>query len=158
MSESVVITMSDVSLQRLVREVVDAFNAHDLHRVVNWYAEDALHHQPNRQEPLRGRDEIRQDYRKATWIPFPDFRFELERAFGHREWLCLQGILTGTHDGPIEGPGGETIPPTGRSIHVPICFVVRIEDGKAAEVYEYNDQLAFLAQLGLSPAPNGIQT
>lgn len=152
------ILVSDDNLRRLVEEIVDAFNAHDLDRVVNWYAEDALHFQPNRQEPLRGRDEIREDYRNATWVPFPDFHFELERAFGHAGWLCVQGILTGTHEGPIRGPGGEILPATGRSIHVPICFVVRIEDGKAVEVYEYNDQLGFLTQLGLPPASNPIQT
>lgn len=145
------ILVADENLRRLVEEVVEAFNRHDLDRVANWYAEDAVHHQPNRAEPLRGRDRIREDYRKSTWIPFPDFHVELERAFGRGDWLCVQGSLTGTHKGPLEGSDGETIPATGRSIRVPICLVVRVEDGKAAEVYEYNDQLGFLAQLGLAP-------
>lgn len=144
------IIVSDESLGRLVEEVVQAFNQHDLDRVARWYADGALHHQPNRTEPLRGREEIREDYRRGTWIPFPDFQFELQRAFGQDEWLCVQGTLTGTHEAPIERPGDETIPPTGRSIRVPICLVVRVEDGKAVEVYEYNDQLGFLAQLGLA--------
>lgn len=143
--------VEDESMRRLVDGLLDAFNRHDLDRVVSWYAEGAVHHQPNRAEPLRGRDEIREDYLRSTWIPFPDFQFELERAFGAGEWLCVQGALTGTHEAPIEGPDGEKIPATGRSIRVPICLVVRMERGKAVEVYEYNDQLGFLAQLGLSP-------
>ena len=150
--DSAKILVSDERLRRVVEEVLEAFNQHDLDRVVGWYAEGALHHQPNRAEPLRGRDEIREDYRRSTWIPFPDFHFELERAFGHGEWLCVQGTLTGTHKGPIEEPGAETIPATGRSIRVPICLVVRVEGEKAVEVYEYNDQLGFLAQLGLMGA------
>ena len=143
------ILVSDENLKKVVEDMVEAFNAHDLDRIASWYAEDALHYQPNRTEPLRGRDAIREDYRNATWVPFPDFHFELERAFGRRDWLCVQGTLTGTHEGPIDDSDGETIPATGRSIHVPICLVVRIEDGKAAEVYEYNDHLSFMAQLGL---------
>jgi len=143
--------VADENLRRMVEDVVDAFNAHDLDRVADWYADDAVHHQPNRPDPLRGRDEIREDYRTSTWIPFPDFHFELERAFGEGEWVCVQGTLTGTHKGPIGEPDGETIPPTGKSISVPLCLVVRVENGKAAEVYEYNDQLGFLSQLGLAP-------
>lgn len=145
------ILVTDESLGRMVEEVVGAFNRHDLDYVASWHAEGALHHQPNRPEPLRGREEIREDYRRSTWIPFPDFQFELERAFGQSEWLCVQGTLTGTHEGPLEGPEGETIPATGRAIRVPICLVVRVESGKAVEVYEYNDQLGFLTQLGLAP-------
>lgn len=145
------ILVSDESLRHLVKEIVEAFNVHDLDRVVNWYAEDALHHQPNITEPLRGRNEIREDYRKATWVPFPDFHVDLERAFGEGNWLCVQATFTGTHEGPLEGSGGETIAPTGRSIRIPICFVVRVGEGRAVEVYEYNDQLSFLAQLGLAP-------
>lgn len=147
--DSAKILVSDEGLRRVVEEILEAFNQHDLDRVASWYAEGALHYQPNRAEPLRGRDEIREDYRRSTWIPFPDFHFELERAFGQGEWLCVQGTLTGTHKEPIEEPGGETIPATGRSIRVPICLVVRVEGEKAAEVYEYNDQLGFLTQLGL---------
>lgn len=145
------ILLADERMRNTVDEMVEAFNSHDLDGVASWYAEDAIHHQPNRPVPLRGRDEIREDYRNSTWIPFPDFHVALERAFGAGHWLCVQGTLTGTHQGPLEGADGEKIQPTGRSIQVPICLVVRVEDGKAAEVYEYNDQLGFLEQLGLSP-------
>jgi steroid delta-isomerase-like uncharacterized protein len=145
------ILVSDASLRRFVEEIIEAFNRHDLDAVVSRHAEGALHHQPNRPEPLRGREEIREDYRKSTWIPFPDFQFELERAFAQGEWLCVQGTLTGTHEGPLEASEGETIPATGRAIRVPVCLVVRVDNGKAVEVYEYNDQLGFLTQLGLAP-------
>lgn len=143
------ILLSDDNLRHLFEEVIEAFNSHDLDGVVSWYAEDALHHQPNRPDPLRGRDEIREDYRKSTWIPFPDFHIDLDRVFGDGSWICVQATLTGTHKGALEGPGGEIILATGRSIRVPICLVVRIEGRPAAEVYEYNDQLGFLSQLGL---------
>jgi len=146
------ILISNDGKAKMVKDVLAAFNRHDLDYVTNWHAEGALHHQPNRPEPLCGRDAIREDYRQSTWIPFPDFKFELDRAFGQGEWLCIQGTLTGTHQAPIQGSDGEPIPPTGKRINVPICFVVRTKDDKAVEVWEYNDQLGFLEQLGLAPS------
>lgn len=145
------ILISDENIAQMVEDVIAAFNRHDLEYVAKWHAEDAIHHQPNRSEPLRGREAIREDYRQSTWIPFPDFKFELDRAFGENEWFCIQGTLIGTHLAPIEEPEGNSIPPTGKRIHVPICFVVRVAGGKAVEVFEYNDQLGFLEQLGLAP-------
>ena len=120
--------ISDERMAHMVDEFLAAFNRHDLDFVANWHTEDALHHQPNRSEPLRGREAIREDYLQSTWKPFPDFRFDLERAFGQGEWLCIQGTLTGTHQAPIEGRGGEIIPATGRRIHVPILSLIHISE------------------------------
>ena len=139
-----------------VRQTVEAglraFNAHDLDGWMALHAEDAVHTQPNRAEPLRGREAIRADYLAATWTAFPDFRFELARAFGAGGWVCVEGVFTGTHSGPLASPGGETIPPTGRQVRVPLCMVLRLAGGRIVEVHEYNDQLGFLAQLGLAAA------
>jgi ketosteroid isomerase-like protein len=143
--------ISNPDIRQMIEDAIAAFNAHDLDGWMDYYAEDARHFQPNRVEPLRGREEIREDYRKATWVPFPDFHFEISRAFGQENWLCVQGDFTGTNRGPMESPGGEMQPATNRVVRVPICFVVRVENGKLAEVYEYNDQLGFLVQLDLAP-------
>ncbi len=145
------IIISNENLRQLIEQAIEAFNARNLNRWVNLYAEDARHFQPNRTEPLRGRAEIREDYLTSTWIPFPDFHFEVERAFGEGNWVCIMGIFTGTHQGPLGGISGEVVAPTHKSIRIPLCIVVKIEDGKAVEVHEYNDQLRFLTQLGLVP-------
>lgn len=138
-------------LHDLVEEAIQAFNAHDLDGWMEFYAEDAIHVQPNLAEPLSGRAAIREDYLKSTWIPFPDFHFELERAFGENNWICVTGVLTGTHTGPLPGNGEEVLPPTNCSIRIPICLVIQFEEGRAVQVYEYNDQLTLLNQLGLTP-------
>lgn len=143
--------MPDERLLNLLHDAIQAFNAHDLDGWMEFYAEDASHIQPNLSEPLTGRAEIREDYLKSTWIPFPDFRFELERAFGDGDWMCVMGVLTGTHTGPLAGFGEEVVAPTNQSIRVPLCLVVQFKDGRAVQVYEYNDQLGLLDQLGLTP-------
>jgi len=43
----------------------------------------------------------------------PDFAYELPRFFRHGPLVCVEWILTGTHEGPLPGPGGR-IEPTGR--------------------------------------------
>jgi predicted ester cyclase len=101
--------------------------------------------------------DIREDYLVSTWTPFPDFHFDVDRAFGEANWICVEGIFTGTHRGPLGGLNGEVIVPTHKSVRIPLCLVVKLEDGKAVEVHEYNDQLRFLTQLGLvsPPQPTG---
>ena len=134
----------------LIQDAIQAFNAHDLDGWMEFYIEDAVHIQPNLAEPLSGRAKIREDYLKSTWVPFPDFHFELERAFGENDWMCVTGVLTGTHKGPLTGLGEAAVAPTNRSIRVPICLVIQFEDRQAVRVYEYNDQLGLLSQLGLT--------
>jgi predicted ester cyclase len=61
----------------------------------------------------------------------------------------VQGVFSGTHEGPLLAPGGTPIPATHNRIRIALCLVLKIEAGRAVEVHEYNDQLSFLSQLGL---------
>ena len=135
----------------LIEKAIDAFNAHDLKRWLDFYAEHALHFQPNRAEPLRGKAEIGEDYLLSTWTAFPDFHIEVVRAFGEAKWICVMGIFTGTHTGALAGADGGIIAPTHKAVRIPLCMVVKIEEDMAVEVHEYSDQLGFWAQLGLAP-------
>lgn len=134
---------------RLVDDAMGAFNAHDLDGFVGFYSESAVHYQPSRSEPLKGRSAIREDYLKTTFTGFPDIQFEKVRAFGQGDWVCVEGIFKGTHTGILE-EGGQRIPATDKSVRAPVCIVFKVEGDKAMEVHEYIDQLGFFAQLGLS--------
>ena len=57
---------------------------------------------------------------------------------------CVQGKHTG------ESPS-LPIPPTGKDVKLVGCILVRIEDGKVVEEFEYSDYLGFLQQLGVVP-------
>ena len=43
------------------------------------------------------------------------------------------------------------IPPSGKEVTLVGCVVVRVEDGKILEEFEYADYLGFLQQLGIVP-------
>jgi len=81
---------------------------------------------------------------------FPDGRLESRGAIESGDIAIAEGIFSGTHTGPLEGPAG-TVPPTGKSLELPFCDVFRIADGKIVEHRVYYDQMAFLGQLGLVP-------
>ena len=90
---------------------------------MDFYAEDAQHYQPTQIEPLRGRKAIHEDYEKLTIIPFPDAHLEKIRSFGQGDLICVELLFKGTHTGPLVGLEDEEIPPTNKSVQVPICFV-----------------------------------
>jgi predicted ester cyclase len=44
------------------------------------------------------------------------------------------------------------VPPTGKEVVLTGCFFVRLKDGRTIEVFEYDDMLGLLQQLGVIPA------
>ncbi len=73
---------------------------------------------------------------------FPGFRFDIHSITADGHIAAVHATLHGTH----EGPWGD-LPPTGRSIAVEHAFLLSIEDGLVAEVWEILDRSSFEAQL-----------
>jgi predicted ester cyclase len=66
------------------------------------------------------------------------------------EWTCSIAHFTGTMSGPMRGPDGSQVPPTGRSFEVDFCTVARWDDGQIVEENLFYDLFTFMRQLGLS--------
>src|SRR6266571_5228371 len=81
----------------------------------------------------------------------PDLRTQKDRSFGQGDWVCLETTSSGTHKGPLLGPGGQAIPATGKSFRMKVAGVFKLERRRITEVHEYFDLAGFMAQLGLSP-------
>jgi len=58
----------------------------------------------------------------------------------------------GTHTGPLATPQGE-VPPTGRTLQLPICLGFEVAAGRITSNHAYYDQMTLAAQLGLLPEP-----
>ncbi|MEE9164474.1 MAG: ester cyclase, partial [Thermoplasmata archaeon] len=82
---------------------------------------------------------------------FPDARSKKERSFGQGDWVCQEYTITGTHTGPLKGPGGEAIPATNQPVRLRGCGVYKFEGGEITEEHDYSDSLGMMAQLGLAP-------
>lgn len=126
-----------------------AFNAHDLDAVTRLVAPDC----PVRDQALGlnlvGPAGLRQ-YWQTWWNGMSDARVELQSNVATDDGTVVTEFLgKGTHDGPLVGPGGQVIPPTGRSVSTHFCQVATVKDGQFTEARIYHDLLGLLAQLGI---------
>jgi len=71
--------------------------------------------------------------------------------FASGDWTCSIARLTGTMTGPMKGPNGTEIPPTGKSFAVDFCTVAHWdENGQIIEENLFYDLVGVMKQIGLS--------
>lgn len=135
----------------LMQTLDDAWNARDItvfearHRrdvVVTWPGKPPTHGiEAHNQEAL--------DFFRA----FPDQKLDnrpYRVFFASGDWTCSIARFTGTFTGPMKGPDGKDIPPTGKRFEVQFCTVARWgEDGRIIEENLFYDLGSFLQQIGL---------
>lgn len=146
-------TSSDAARNmELMQTLDDAWNAQDMtvfearHRrdvVVAWPGKPPTHGiEAHNQEAL--------DFFRA----FPDQKLEnrpYRVFFASGDWTCSIARFTGTFNGPMRGPDGADIPPTGKSFDVQFCTVARWgDDERIIEENLFYDLGLFLQQIGLA--------
>jgi steroid delta-isomerase-like uncharacterized protein len=134
-----------------VKEQIEALNRHDAAAFAGFYTPDALVHDPQHPEPLKGRDAIRKDI--ADFIgAFPDLNFTLKTVVESGDTVAFEGAGKGTHKGPMASPAGE-IPATNRPMELRFAAFLRVNgQGLIAEERRYFDMAGMMQQLGLMPA------
>ncbi len=136
----------------IVRKVFDAFNDRDFDRIDAMVSEDfELVDFAADGQVFRGPQGLR-EWHQVFLTAFPDAKVELANvvAAGEEGWVFIEQTGRGTHTGPLVGPSG-TIPPTGRSIELPIGQLFRVENGKIALMHAYYDGATLMRHLGLFP-------
>jgi predicted ester cyclase len=137
------------------REVMDRVTetlfGHDWDAEAELFAADAVAATPDAGE-VRGPAEI-VAWAKEFLDAFPDASFELESGYEDGNAAIDEGYFVGTNTGPLEGPDGEEIPPTGKSVRVRSCDIATIENGVVTSHRFYFDQADFFGQLGLAEGP-----
>lgn len=137
------------SMQALEAQI-QAVNAHDGPAFASFYADEAVVVDPQYAEPLRGRAAIEQDV-VVFLTAFPDLEFSLINTLVGDRLIAGEGKIAGTNNGPIQVPGAEEIPATGRRLEFPIAFFSRLnESGKIVEERRYYDIASQHEQLGLT--------
>ena len=135
---------------RAVEAAFEAFKARDWDRLDELNAESVVNTGPDLPEPEKGRAALR-EYWQTFVHAFPDAKAEDLRTFGQGDFVVAEFIGTGTHKGPLPGPGGQTIPATNKAVRLPLCYVFKFEGGETTEVRRYYDLLGMMTQLGLAP-------
>lgn len=100
---------------------------------------------------LRGLEAFK-GYEFAFHTAFPDGRLVMTSAIEAGNRIAVEGRFVGTHAGPLASPGGE-VPATNRPLDLHFTDIFEVENGKIVAHRIYYDQMAFMAQLGLLPAP-----
>jgi predicted ester cyclase len=138
-------------LKELMTTLDDAWNAQDLDTFAQRHKPDTVVRWPG-QGPTHGIDAHRQeaiDFFKT----FPDQHLDnrpYKVLIAGGDWTCSVAHFTGTMTGPMKGPDGSEIPPTGKSFEVDFCTVARWENEQIVEENLFYDLVTFMKQIGLS--------
>ncbi|MBN1195677.1 MAG: ester cyclase [Methanomicrobiaceae archaeon] len=135
--------MSPEEHKTLVRRFIDAYNARNLDMFDELVAPGYVDHTHGQ----TGRDSLKRLFSLA-FDAFPDWHEHIEEMIAEGDRVWVRVTARGTHTGEWNA-FGVTIPPTGRTVILPMVFIWRIADGKLVEGREVDDEVQFLKQLGL---------
>jgi steroid delta-isomerase-like uncharacterized protein len=133
------------------RSVID-FNRQDPVATSEAYAANAVVHDPSHDQPLRGRDAIREDY-ATLFHAFPDIKTEIVHVVTDGPHIAYHIRLTGTHTGPMRTEEGD-IPASGRRLDLPAAvFAEANDDGEYLTARRFYDTSTLFRQLGVIAEP-----
>jgi predicted ester cyclase len=142
--------MSVEENMKVMKAVDEASSSRDWEAFASHHTENVISYSPMRPEPTKGIT-AHVEVVQGLMTAFPDAKLTRDQVFGQGDWAYVGYILTGTHKGPLPGPGGNPIPPTNKQIKIPLGSAVRFENGKIAEEHIFFDRLTMLGQLGINP-------
>ena len=143
--------MGNGNLRELMTTLDDSWNAQDLDTFSERHKTDTTVQWPGR-PPTHGIEAHRFeaiDFFRA----FPDQHLDnrpYKVLIAEGDWTCSVARFTGTMTGPMKGPDGKEIPPTGKSFEVDFCTVARWHDNQIVEENLFYDLDSFMHQIGLS--------
>lgn len=134
----------------LMQTLDDAWNAQDVETFAKRHKDDVVVRWPG-QPPTHGIAAHRQEA-IDFFRTFPDQQLDnrpYRTFFASGDWTCSIARFTGTMKGPMKGPDGKEIPPTGKSFEVDFCTVARWDNGQIVEENLFYDLVGFMKQIGL---------
>jgi steroid delta-isomerase-like uncharacterized protein len=131
-----------VSPDAFATEWIEAWDSHDVDRILTFYTDDAFYEDvPNVEngwaEPMRGHEMIRESL-VETFEEMSDLGFEFVSASAAGDRLVVEWIMTGTHYLDYSG-----------RFSIRGVSVITLEGDKIARVSDYYDAYLLLSQLGI---------
>ena len=143
--------VSDAQLQankEVVRRFAEAQNNGDIELLNEVLAPDVVRHcQATPDVDIRSREDFVLFYEASNAV-FSNARVTIDIMVAEGDMVATYGSFTGTQDGRMG-----LFPPTGKEVDSKFMSVIRLEDGKIAEMWVEWDNLAILTQLGHFPPP-----
>ena len=140
-------TTSQSDIAQWKKGETEAWNAHDVEKVLSYYADDCIYEDLAAQKINRGRDEI-SVFVENAFKGFPDLKIETKNIFISGDYVCSEFIWGGTYMADIPG-----LPPAnGKSFSVRGAHIVKLRGDKAISITDYYDGASMMQQLGLLPS------
>lgn len=130
-----------------VEEHVGFENTHDLDGIMGTFAESPRYDDEPWDEHHVGAEAVRRYY-DTLMRAAPDLRVDVERRHVADDAVILECTIRGTHLGPWRG-----LPPTGRTLTLPLCAVYTFDGDRLAGERIYYDRATVLRQLGVFHEP-----
>ncbi|MCU0492816.1 MAG: ester cyclase [Chloroflexaceae bacterium] len=132
------------NIKSLTQQLTDAWNQHDVDKIVSFYAPAYVGIDVGQARTQRGPEDIRRS--SSHFIQaFPDVYFASDIvAQGDR--TALIWLMRGTHQGPLM-----RVPPTGRVVEFRGVSILTFEQGQVIHGLYIWDMAAFLRAVGLLP-------
>jgi ketosteroid isomerase-like protein len=139
-----------VEIEEIVRKALGLWNQGRLDEYLAFYNADVEYTMPGgvRGRGMKGLPEAL----KMQLTALPDSRIEIRQIVVQGDTAVVEGISTGTNTGPINLPGTDAAPPTGKRTMRGIALIMRLRDERIVEFREYSDRPTWLEQLGLVTA------
>ena len=137
------------SLTELYRQAIEAYNAHDLDRFVDYYADDCELTIPGF-PPFQGKTVARECWR-LFMEAFPDDHITITHQMAAGTTVVGEWTAHATNTGALFLPSGNVLPPTGKPFTNKGIDISVIDAGRIKSHRLYWDTAAVLAQLGLLP-------
>jgi steroid delta-isomerase-like uncharacterized protein len=123
----------------------EAWNSHDIEKVISFYSSDYVGDDVGQASPLRGRDGMRAML-ESYWRAFPDLQFVIMDTVIQDSRAVIIWLGQGTHQGTIMN-----IPPTGHKVEVRGVSIIDVQDDLVVHGQYVWDLAGMLRHMGLLP-------
>ena len=132
-------------LVAFAESITDAWNSHDLDKVLGFYSSQYVGEDVGQAFLLRGHEGIRAML-ENYWQAFPDLEFTVTDTVMQDSRMVIVWMAEGTHQGLIMN-----IPPTGHRVAVRGVSIVDVEDGLVVRGQYIWDLAGMLRHMRLLP-------
>jgi steroid delta-isomerase-like uncharacterized protein len=133
-----------MNAKEAVLKELEALSRQEVEGVLSFYREDVVFEDVSLDEPLRGKQQMRQ-FMEDIYRAFPDLRVEVINVIAEGPLVAAEYYLLGTHRGPFSGYA-----PTGRSFRIKAVSVYEYDGSLFTRETFYWDSASLLRQLGLA--------
>lgn len=142
---------AETTNEATVRAMVEALNARDLDRLDGLIAADLVRHsQSTPGVEVRSLEDF-EAFLRSDFASVPDSEITCPIVIADAEHVATWCRYEGTQEGPF-GP----YPPSGERLSLDFASVMRMEEGKIAEMWVVWDNLTALTQLGHVEPPGEL--